>query len=195
MKQFVLIIIGITICTYAFGQKRSEVNPEVVYKYTETPLDTLTVQSDSTHSTSHASLLSSVVPGLGQAYNGKHWKIPIIYSALFLFGSLAYENNINYQFFRLNLIADIDGDPNTENTTNRDAENLKANRDQFRRFRDLNMILMVVTYFLQIGDANIDAHIIQFGFKKNFALSVDPTVNPVNYTSNLATGLSLKLTF
>jgi len=176
-------------------KKKTEANPEVVYKYAETPSDTITVASDSLHSTSRASLLSSVVPGLGQAYNGKHWKIPIVYSAFLLFGSQAYENNIKYQYFRRNLIAEIDGDPNTENTTNRDADNLKANRDQFRRFRDLNMILIVVTYFLQIGDANIDAHLIQFGFKKQFAMSVDPSVNQVNHTANVATGLTLKLTF
>ncbi len=195
MKRITLIIVFFSFCTSAFSQKKTEKNPEVFYKYTETPSDTLTIDSDSTHSTSRASLLSSVVPGLGQAYNGKHWKIPIIYSAFLFFGSQAYENNITYQFFRRNLIAEIDGDPNTENTTNRTAENLKANRDQFRRFRDLNMILIVVTYFLQIGDANIDAHLIQFGFKKQFALSVDPSINQVNYTTNVATGLSLKLTF
>ena len=195
MKQITFIIVLFSFCSSAFCQKKSETDPDVVYKYTDTPSDTLTVASDSLHSTSRASLLSAVVPGLGQAYNGKHWKIPIVYSAFLLFGAQIYENNIKYQYFRRNLIAEIDGDPYTENITNRDAENLKANRDQFRRYRDLNMILVVVTYFLQIGDANIDAHLIQFGFEKQFALSVDPSLNQVNYTTNVATGLSLKLTF
>ncbi len=165
------------------------------YKYTENPTDTLTVSSDSTHSTSKASLYSAVVPGLGQAYNGKHWKIPIVYTSFFVFGSLAYENNIKYQYFRLNLIAEIDGDPDTENTSGREAENLKANRDQFRRYRDLNMILIVITYLLQIADAHIDAHLIQFGFRKDLTVSLEPSVKPTNFTSRLTTGVSLNFTF
>ena len=164
------------------------------YSYTENPSDTLTVYSDSTHHTGKASLYSAVVPGLGQAYNGKHWKIPLIYTGFFVFGSLAYENNVKYQYFRLNLVAEIDGDPDTENTTGRDAESLKANRDQFRKYRDLNMILLVVTYLLQIADANIDAHLIQFG-KPNTGLAIEPSMKPTNYSSQMSTGVSLKLTF
>jgi len=170
-------------------------NTDIAHKYTENPTDTLTVSSDSTHSTSKASLYSAVVPGLGQAYNGKHWKIPIVYTSFFVFGSLAYENNIKYQYFRLNLIAEIDGDPDTENTTGREAENLKANRDQFRRYRDLNMILIVFTYLLQIADAHIDAHLIQFGFRKDLTVSLEPSVNPTNFSSRLTTGVGLKFTF
>ena len=166
-----------------------------IFSYTDTPADTLTVQSDSLHSTGRASLYSAVVPGLGQAYNGKHWKIPLIYTGFFFFGSSIYENNVKYQYFRLNLIAEIDGDPDTENTTGREAENLKANRDQFRRYRDLNMILLVVTYFLQVADANIDAHLIQFGYRKNVQLAVEPSVKPINYTSQLSTGVTFKLSF
>jgi len=186
----------ILVSLLAYSQDRDEQEQiDKAFKYTENPIDTLTVESDSIHSTSRASLYSAVVPGLGQAYNGKHWKIPIIYSGFFVFGSLVWENNIKYQFFRRNLIAEIDGNPDTENVTGRDAENLKANRDQFRRYRDLNMILIVVTYLLQVADANIDAHLIQFGFRKDLALYVDPSVQPTNFTTQMTTGLSLKLRF
>lgn len=163
--------------------------------YTSNPTDTLTVESDSTHHTGRASLYSAVVPGLGQAYNGKHWKIPIIYAGFFVFGSLIYENNVKYQFFRRNLIAEIDGNPDTENITGRDAENLRANRDQFRRYRDLNMILLVVTYLLQIADANIDAHLIQFGYRRNVNLAIEPTTIPTIFHTRSAIGASLTLRF
>jgi len=192
MQKIVWTIILLLLSLVSYSQDK---NIDKAYRYTENPVDTLTVSSDSVHSTSKASLYSAVVPGLGQAYNGKHWKIPIIYSSFFVFGSLLYENNLKYQFFRRNLIAEIDGDPDTENITGRNAENLKANRDQFRRFRDLNMILIVVTYLLQIADANIDAHLIQFGFRKTLALSVDPSVMPTNYTTQMSTGITLKLMF
>jgi len=190
--KLLLCILGLFGCVLAQAQ---DDNTARAYKYTQNPTDTLTVSSDSTHSTSKASLYSSVVPGLGQAYNSKHWKIPIIYTGFFVFGSLAYENNVKYQYFRLNLIAEIDGDPNTENTTGREAESLKANRDQFRRYRDLNMILLVVTYLLQIADAHIDAHLIQFGFRKDLVVSLEPSANRTNYTSRLSTGVTLKLKF
>ena len=133
--------------------------------------DTVVVALESTHSPAKASLYSAVLPGLGQAYNNKLWKVPIIYGAFFTFGYLIYDNNIKYQFFRSNLIAELDSDPETINNTGREADNLQANRDRYRRFRDLNMILLTITYLLQIADAHIDAHLIEFSLNQNFTVA------------------------
>lgn len=152
--------------------------------------DTILVVTPDEHSPGLASLYSAVLPGLGQAYNGKHWKIPVIYGGFFTFGFLVYDNNVKYQVFRKNLIAELDNDPETINNTGRDANNLRANRDNFRRLRDLNIILIGVTYLLQIADAHIDAHLLGFKISQDISVSVDPEVFPQN--NRLHAGVSLK---
>lgn len=158
---------------------------------TNIPVDTISIDTDDEHSAGLASLYSAVLPGLGQAYNGKHWKIPIIYGAFFSFGFLIYDNNIKYQYFRRNLIAELDQDPETINITGRDEDNLRSNRDNSRRLRDLNMILLGVTYFLQIADAHIDAHLIEFNVNQDISASIRPELIP--FENKLQAGISLKL--
>lgn len=156
-------------------------------------MDTVNILDADLLSPAKAALYSAVIPGLGQAYNGKYWKIPLVYGGLFFYGYLIYENNIQYQYFRRNLIAEIDSNPETINITGREAENLRANRDRFRRFRDLDMILLSVTYFLQIIDAHIDAHLLYFRINPDFTVFVDPAIMPTNHL--LPTGISIKLKF
>lgn len=153
--------------------------------------DTIKIEKIDEHSPGLASLYSAVLPGLGQAYNGKHWKIPIVYGAFFTFGFLIYDNNIKYQYFRKNLIAELDNNSETINDTGRDAENLQSNRDNYRRSRDFNMIMLTITYFLQIADAHIDAHLLEFNVNQDITVSVDPALLP--QTRNLAPGFSLKM--
>lgn len=153
--------------------------------------DTIQITTIDEHSPGLASLYSAVLPGLGQAYNGKHWKIPIIYGTFFTFGFLIYDNNVKYQYFRKNLIAELDNNPETINDTGRDANNLRANRDNSRRVRDLNMILLTVTYLLQIADAHIDAHLLEFNLSQDISVKLDPALLQEN--RNLHPGISLKL--
>ncbi|MCH8234102.1 MAG: hypothetical protein IIB82_15860 [Bacteroidetes bacterium] len=177
-----------------FAQKPDSVSVDnETYMYEALGSDTVNVQDIEQLSPAKAALYSAAIPGLGQAYNGKYWKIPIVYGGLFMFGNLIYDNNIQYQYFRRNLIAEIDDNPETINITGREAENLRANRDRFRRFRDLNMILFSVAYFLQIVDAHIDAHLLYFRINPDFTVYVDPAIMPTN--RNLTMGLSFKLRF
>jgi len=185
--------------TSATGQITHAQDPDSLankQSFINSTTDTLDVDIAEIHSPGKASLFSAVVPGLGQAYNGKHWKIPIIYGGFITFGYLIYDNNIKYQYFRRNLIAEIDDNPETENTTGRDEENLRANRDQFRRYRDLNMILFGIMYLLQIADAHIDAHLLEFKLNPDLTVSIDPALVPYGkpYPTGV-TGLSLKLRF
>ena len=153
--------------------------------------DTLSIETVDFHSPGLASLYSAVLPGLGQAYNGKHWKIPIMYGSFFTLGFLVYDNNVKYQYFRKNLIAELDENPETINDTGRDSENLRSNRDKHRRGRDFNMIMFTVVYFLQIADAHIDAHLLEFDLNQDITVKIDPVLLPQN--RNLAPGFSLKM--
>ena len=191
---YLIVLLFVSLAQDVFAQKPDSVSVDnETYMYEALGSDTVNVQDIERLSPAKAALYSAAIPGLGQAYNGKYWKIPIVYGGLFMFGNLIYDNNIQYQYFRRNLIAEIDDNPETINITGREAENLRANRDRFRRFRDLNMILFSVAYFLQIVDAHIDAHLLYFRINPDFTVYVDPAIMPTN--RNLTMGLSFKLRF
>lgn len=191
---YLIVLLFVSLAQDVFAQEPDSVSVDnETYMFEALGSDTVNVQDIEQLSPAKAALYSAAIPGLGQAYNGKYWKIPIVYGGLFMFGNLIYDNNIQYQYFRRNLIAEIDDNPETINITGREAENLRANRDRFRRFRDLNMILFSVAYFLQIVDAHIDAHLLYFRINPDFTVYVDPAIMPTN--RNLTMGLSFKLRF
>ena len=158
------------------------------------PTDTLTIETIDEHSPGLASLYSAVLPGLGQAYNKSYWKIPVVYGALFTVGYLIYDSNAKYQFVRRNLIAATDNDPETINYTGRSAENLTSNQDRLRRSRDFNMILLFIVYLLNVADAHIDAHLIDFNANPDINAFVDPAILP-NPDNTMSLGLSFTMKF
>ena len=144
-----------------------------------------------------AALYSLILPGLGQAYNGKYWKIPIIYG---LFAGMYYlydNNNFKYNLFKKAYKNyDADAGVTTPGIDPRISdEQLKKNRDRFKRDRDYNVILGVVIFIFNILDANVDAHLMDFDVSEDLSLKITPEIN--NY-SNLQLNLndnSLKNTF
>jgi len=139
-----------------------------------------------------AALYSAVLPGLGQAYNKKYWKIPFIYGG---FVALAYWidwNNDNYNLYRSALYAVIDDDQDTVNPFPGFSESqLRQITDEFRRNRDILVILTGVLYTLNIVDAHVDAHLKEFDINEDLAFSLKPST--VNAGIVQGTGLSLTL--
>jgi hypothetical protein len=125
-----------------------------------------------------ASVMSAVVPGLGQAYNRKYWKIPIIYGALGGFGYLFSVRQQEYDYYRTNLAAMFDEDPGTENITPYNANGLKELKQSARNGRDFAVLGFVMVYLLQIVDANVDAHLRTFDVSDNLSLRVQPWIAP-----------------
>ncbi len=121
-----------------------------------------------------AALYSTLLPGLGQAYNKKYWKIPIVYLTLGTLGSLAYNNHKQYLIFRNALRARYDNDPTTtDNFPNINDQVLLAQREFYRRNRDLSIIIGVIAYGLNILDAYVDAHL------KDFSVSDKLSIKPM----------------
>lgn len=160
-------------------------------------LDVVDVVYDSTKEKppAKAALYSSVLPGLGQAYNKKYWKIPIIYGGFTFLGYFIGFSNDRYTVFRQLLLAETDPDPRTENDSNLSEDSLRRRTDQWRRTRDLMVGLTVIVYFLNIVDAHIDGHLNEFDVNQNLSLELTPTVDQVAYLPGPVTGLALKLNF
>ncbi|MES2410783.1 MAG: DUF5683 domain-containing protein [Bacteroidota bacterium] len=138
-----------------------------------------------------AAFYSAIVPGLGQAYNKKYWKIPIVYGAI---GTSLYfyiDNNKKYHNYRDAYKQRLLGLPSQYDYL--DDSRLIAAQRFYQRNRDLSLLVSVGFYILNIVDANVDAHLIQFNVNDKLSFQPDIYPNEINYKPNL--GLSLNYKF
>lgn len=157
--------------------------------------------------------LAIVLPGAGQIYNRKYWKLPIVYGG---FVGCAYAmrwNNQMYCDYSQAYLDLMDDDPNTQSYNQFlhlgakiDSSNLqryqtlfKKRKDKFRRWRDLSFFCLVGVYALSIIDAYVDASLSEFDISKDLSMKVEPTIinndrerNPLKANS---LGLSCSLNF
>lgn len=146
------------------------------------------------HDPNKAALYSAILPGLGQAYNKKYWKIPVVWAGIAGFAYFIDWNNDQYQFYRRNLIYETEQNPNFTNETPLEASNLKSARDNYRRNRDQLVIFGVMFYLLNIVDAHVDAHLIEFDVNKDLSVQIKPSIQG-NPNSKLSTGLTFSVKF
>jgi len=150
------------------------------------------------HSPTTASLLSTVVPGLGQAYNKKYWKIPIIYGGMGVLGYYSIKQNDSYQKYKEAYIYRTDTSAATvalavfDTYTDSDLENIM---NQYRRARDFNYVVMGVIYIFNIIDASVDAHLFDYDVSDDLSLKINPNYMVYNNRGDNYVGLSLTFTF
>ena len=143
---------------------------------------------------SKAAFYSAVIPGLGQGFNKKYWKIPIVYAAI---GSSAYLydfNNKKYWDYRnayKSRKAGYKNDPYQNLIL--DDDRLLDGADFHKKNRDLSMVFIVGFYILNILDANIDAHLKQYNV--NESLTIKPYINNDIEFYEQSIGISLNLNF
>jgi len=139
-----------------------------------------------------AAFYSAVLPGLGQAYNKKYWKIPLVYGAM---GTSLYfyiDNNKKYHDYRDAYKRRLEG-YNDDNYQFLDESRLIAGQKFYQRNRDLSALFVVGFYVLNIIDANVDAALIQFNV--NERLSMRPEIYPADVTFRPNVGLTFNYTF
>ncbi len=144
---------------------------------------------------SKAAFYSAILPGLGQAYNKKYWKIPIVYAGLGI-SIYSYTFNQNkYHEFRDEYKRRLDGtfDPNHPIYGGRNLDYLVRGQKFHQRNRDLSMLLTVGIYILNIVDANVDAHLLQFNVNDDLSIRPDLNQNFMNNKQNV--GLTLTYNF
>ena len=159
--------------------------------------------------------LAIVIPGAGQIYNRKYWKLPIVYGG---FVGCAYAmrwNNMMYKDYSQAYIDLTDDDPNTKSyerfqqfsnritdaNIKRYQELFKNRKNRFRRWRDLSFFVMCGVYAISIIDAYVDASLSEFDISDDLTMRVAPTIinnknvaehNPLKST---AIGLQCSLFF
>ena len=145
-----------------------------------------------------AAFYSAVLPGLGQVYNKKYWKVPIVYGALA--GGVYYfnKNNDLYHKYRdayKRRLAGFTDDEFYGNGTVPAISNDGVIRAQksLKRNKELSILVTIGIYALNIIDANVDAHLLQYNLDENLTLSPKLNYNEINSTSNVSLSLKLKL--
>lgn len=156
--------------------------------------DTLGAKPIHYHSPKKAALLSTAFPGLGQAYNKKYWKMPIIYAG---FVGLAYSFNFNqtrYVKFRDAYKLRLEGKTDNYIDTYTDGD-LDYLQKTYNRYRDLTVIGASLLYILNIIDASVDAHLFTFDVSDDLSLNLQPTFFNVAQHNQYNTGLTIKMNF
>lgn len=143
---------------------------------------------------SKAAFYSAVLPGAGQAFNKKYWKIPIVYAAI---GTSIYSYNFNqkkYWSYRNSYKLRKAGYSNDEyQNLILDDERLLDGAKFHKKNRDLSMVFIVGFYILNILDANIDSHLKQYNVNEN--LTIKPFIDSSSETKISSVGFSLNLNF
>lgn len=160
------------------------------------------------HSPKKAAILSAILPGAGQVYNGKWWKVPIIYAGFGGVGYLAYDNYSNYKTYltayKLKTGNLEEGATPTEYEVllaeHYQASQLQSYKEAYRRDFELYCIITAAWYGLNIVDAIVDGHLYTYDISEDLSLHVDPvfslpeTPNFV-YAGGRQTGLTFSFNF
>ena len=130
--------------------------------------------TDNPHHPGKATLYSILVPGLGQAYNGEYWKIPIYWGGIV--GSLHYldVNHTNYKRFKR--IHNEATTPDSGYNANISAQTALYYRNLYRRYRDYSILAVAGFYLLQVIDANVFSYMQDFEVNDDISLQVRPTL-------------------
>ena len=137
-----------------------------------------------------AAFYSAILPGLGQAYNKKYWKIPVVYAAIGT-GVYAYIwNNKKYHTYRDAYKQRLAGQE--DEFPFLDDARLIQGQKVYQKNRDLSAIITVALYILNIVEANVDAHLIQFNVNDNLTMRPDIQQNEFNSKQNLGVAFTYK---
>jgi hypothetical protein len=128
-------------------------------------------QNENLKNPRRAGILSAICPGLGQAYNGKYWKIPVIYSILATMCFVIDNNQNSYMIFKNAYAGDTIPGINLKNYS---RDQIKQKKDYYRRNRDLSIIVTFALYLMNILDASTDANLMNFDISEDLSLKIQP---------------------
>ena len=202
-----------------FGSSNNAISQQLV------EADTVAVESIvKVHSPHKATMYSVMFPGLGQAYNKKYWKIPILYAGI---GATIYAinwNSKNYKKYKSGFrdfsqfydykyqdegletpivepssksyedLIDRDFSDTDKSFDNWFQTQLQNKKDSFKHDRDLSYIILLGVYVLNIVDAAVDAHFTNFSVDDNLTINVQPAVSYSAFTGN-SVGFKCQITF
>jgi len=204
-KGYILTFILLVLSIGVFAQDKVTKKDSVLNKDDKLKVITSSSQKKEINplAPAKAAFYSAVLPGLGQAYNKKYWKIPIVYAALGTGIYFYVDNNNTYKRYRNAYKsrlagfktdefygADVNGNPLASPFVSTDGL-IEAQR-QLRRNKEVSLLVTIGIYALNIIDANVDAHLLQYNVNENLSLSPHYKFNELEATSDVGLTLNFK---
>ncbi len=161
------------------------------------------------HSPKFAGIASAVLPGAGQVYNKKYWKVPIVYASLATAGYFVYYNANVYSTVKKNLDSRVAGDSipspkylelnnifskSTVDLNNFSYDDLVLIQEEYRKFLTISILVGTLIYTLNILDAVVDAHLFSFDVGDNLSMNIQPQLFQ-STALKINPGASLTLSF
>jgi len=144
-----------------------------------------------------ATFRSAVIPGWGQAYNKKYWKIPIIYGALGTTAGFFIYNLKTYKRLKAAIILRSDSDPLNDTLVykefiNLSTESIRSYRNSYRQNVDYSVLFFIAFWALNVVDATVDAHLKAFDVSDDISFKIKPGYNPNTNTGGISLVFSFK---
>lgn len=198
-KRLYFIFIFLTSMQYSIAQERENDSTSIGLDKELVVVEDLSVERKPIDPLrpSKAAFYSAILPGAGQAYNKKYWKIPIVWGAIGTGVYFYVRNDKQFDRYRNaykrrlagftdDEFSDADGNPLISN------DGLIRAQQQFRRNKEVSLLVTIGLYALNIIDANVDAHLLQFNVDENLSLSPHYQYNQMENSSDLGLTLNFK---
>jgi hypothetical protein len=137
------------------------------------------------HNPKIATIRSAILPGWGQAYNRKYWKIPIVYGALGTTAGIFFYNLKTYKLLRKAVVLLSDTIPGNDNQIDPQfihlsIESIRGYRNEYRQNIDYSVLFFLVFWGLNVVDATVDAHLKAFDVSPDVSMKIRPGLNSAN---------------
>ena len=153
---------------------------------------TQSIKDNKIKSATKASILSIILPGSGQIYNKKYWKVPIIYSSLATSIYFICENQKKLTNYENAYIDRVNGRTDDYIDVYNNTQ-LISIIDYYERNRDISMMITAAIYLLNIVDASVDAHLFDFDVSEDLSIETKPEI--INTPNGKTKALSIKMNF
>jgi len=195
-KFVIASICALLVCFSVFSQENKEKkkNKKHEVKTSEIIVEAAPLDSEDFDplTPARAAFYSAVLPGLGQAYNRKYWKIPIIYGGLATGIYFYIDNNNLYNRYRDAYKSRLAGFKDDEFYGVVTDDGLRNAQKQLRRNKEISLLVCIGVYALNIIDANVDAHLLQYNVDDKLTLQPHFELNEFDAKSNLGLTLNFK---
>lgn len=191
MQKLLPIFLLISLC-FLRGQLQAQAKKDLTAGDTKSSLDTTIKKvAKKKFDPKKATLRSAILPGWGQIYNKKYWKLPLVYGALGVTGSVFFYNVKNYKLLRLAYIYKTDKDTANDllidpRFTNLSAEALRTYRNSFRQNVDYSVLFFLVFWGLNVVDATVDGHLKEFDVNDNLSFQFKQGYSPLANTTGFS---------
>ena len=199
MKIFYLLI-SLFFLSNAYSQVPAE-NPVAVNDSAASKKSKTDTTKKKIYDPKVAARRSALIPGWGQAYNKKYWKIPIVYGGLGVTGYIFVNNIKIYKEYKFAYSARVKAQPPTLDSTDYNQldniykvlspNSIRSARDEFRRYVDYSALIFILLWGLNVVDAAVDAHLKNFDISPDLSLQLRPGYSELAHTSGVSLVLKI----